>query len=111
MDKIMIDLCGVFKIKKSDITDKSRTTELSIIRQIFCYVTFYYTQHSYGDIANYLNRDYSSIKYNVETAEGLINSNDTEFMKHFIFYTQNSAISGNLKRVKNKNKQIICSTF
>lgn len=105
MQQILNDICDVFNKSPCEILNYTRDRHNSMLRQLVCYVAFYYTQLQIQEIAKFMgDRDYSAIKYNIQTACNLIDTGNEKFMSLFNAYAKSNKETTLLKRIKKQKK-------
>lgn len=92
LESIFEDVCTVFSIPAEAMKGRSRKTPLVNARKIYTYVSRLKAGATCTAIADYIDRDHTSILYYLSEVKGYLQVNDHTFMPYWRKYVRNSQL-------------------
>lgn len=71
LSEIRDAICEFYLINRADMIDYKRITEISLARQMFCYVAYRYTRCAMKTIGNHIGRHPSTVLHAIRNVESL----------------------------------------
>jgi len=85
LDQIAIYVSNYFKIIPETLKTKIKESNLCIIRHCFTYLAIVKEGHSMKEVANYLNREHSTILSSIRFVQNMLETNDISLKKYIEF--------------------------
>lgn len=92
LEEILNEICFIFNIPIDKVKVPGRVTEIIKCKQIYCLVSCEITNASLYTIGKCINNDHTTVIHHRDTVMGLMDVNDSIFMKDWMAYTYNSKL-------------------
>lgn len=101
LDELFYDTCQALEESIAHVQSPNRRAELCIVRCIFCFVAYLYTNYSVKEIGFIMGgRDHTTAINQRDVAINLLDTKNTEFLKKFEQYKERSVFFRNMKVIR-----------
>lgn len=77
IDDVFTTTANYFNVSLIDMKGKSRSKNIQIPRQIATYIAYKYGKHTQSDIGKYLDKDHTTIGFNINKIDSLLETDET----------------------------------